>query len=359
MNILAKYVLREFTKILALTLVFFIFIYLFVDFFEKIHNFLEARVAWTRVFYFFLMALPSVIYYLSPVAILVAILISMGIMARNGEIIALKAAGVSLFRLSMPILIAAVFLSVLTFVLADRIIPQTVSQVNEIWANEVQKHEESGTHIKHDLWLRGAEDILNFKTYNEKLKTVQGVVYYSFDQKYRLVSRLEASSGRWVEGRWELENGFVKTLAADGTIAVRRFERELFDLPKLPSQFGRLERATEEMSSHELAGWIESMAAEGYDPIRYEVDLQFKYSFPFICVIMALIGLPIAFWKERGSGIALGVGLGIGLSFCYLVFLGLSRSLGYSGLLPPVMVAWLPNLIFSLLGLYLFACVKQ
>jgi lipopolysaccharide export system permease protein len=74
---------------------------------------------------------------------------------------------------------------------------------------------------------------------------------------------------------------------------------------------------------------------------------------------MTLIGLPIAFWKEKGGGIALGIGVGIGLSFVYIVFLGLSRSLGYSGLLPPLAAAWMPNIIFALLGLFLFTHVRQ
>ncbi len=156
-----------------------------------------------------------------------------------------------------------------------------------------------------------------------------------------------------------LYDGVVKTYGGGSDIKVHRFTREKKSLPDLPERFAQVNRASEEMSATELSVWIKQMETEGYDPLRYVVDLKLKYSFPFICVIMAIIGLPIAFWKEKGGGIALGIGVGIGLSFVYLVFLGLSRSLGYSGALPPVMAAWLPNVLFTVLGVYLFTYVRQ
>jgi len=359
MKIISRYILNEFSRIAIYTLTGFVLVFLVVDFLEKIDNFLAAGVPLTRAGYYFLMLTPSVIFHLTPVAVLVAVLIALGLLARNSEIIALKAGGVSLFRLAVPIVLAATLSSALIFVLSNTIIPFSSAEANTIWEIEVEKRREASADIHRDVWLRSGGTVLNLGLYNEKTRAIERISLYRLDEKFQLIERIEAESAQWIGDGWELRDGLVKTYLADDRLKVRHFEKESFDLPELPRTFAVSRRSAEEMSFGELAAWVRQMEAEGYDPLRYEVDLHMKLSFPFICTIMALIGLPIAFWKERGGGIALGIGVGIGLSFVYLVFLGLSRSLGYSGLVPAVVAAWMPNLIFTLLGLLLFTHVRQ
>lgn len=358
MNIASRYLLKEFGRVLFLTITTFILIYFIVDFLERIDNFVEAGVPLTRVAFFFLMTIPSILFNLTPVGILVSVLISLGLLARNSEIVAFKAAGVSVFRLAMPIFLASILISVLLFVMADTLIPYTSARVNHIWNIEVEKQKEE-THIRQNVWIRAPGGVFNFRVYDERNRTIEGVRIFYFDKDFHLIKRIEAAYGRLGENSWTLRDGITKEYLPDGEIKVRQFDREEVDLPDMPEEIAQTQRASEEMSSRELSAWIKRMESDGYDPLRYQVDLQLKYSFPFICAIMAIIGLPIAFWKEKGGGIALGVGVGIGLSFAYLVFLGLSRSLGYSGLLPPAAAAWLPNMLFSLLGFYLFTHVRQ
>lgn len=360
MKIVSRYLLREWAKILILVVVVFVLVFFVVDFLERIDNFMEAGVPLTRVGLFFLMFLPSVIFHLAPVAILVATLISLGLMARSSEIVAFKAGGVSLMRLSAPILIAAVTVSVLMFIVSDTVIPYTSARVNSIWDGEVEKQRKESDLIRRNVWFKTSGGVYNFRIYDEGKHTIDGLSLFLFDEKFRLLTRIEATRAwRLDKDQWMLYDGVVKTYGGGSDIKVRRFDHEKKSLPDLPEKFAQVNRASEEMSAAELSSWIKQMETEGYDPLRYVVDLKLKYSFPFICAIMAIIGLPIAFWKEKGGGIALGIGVGIGLSFVYLVFLGLSRSLGYSGALPPVLAAWLPNVLFTILGVYLFTYVRQ
>ncbi|MBW2619346.1 MAG: LPS export ABC transporter permease LptG [Deltaproteobacteria bacterium] len=359
MNIISRYILREFLKILLMTLLGFVLVFLIVDFLDRIDNFLEVQIPLSRVAYYFLMSVPSVIFHMTPVSVLVAVLISLGLLARNSEIVALKASGVSLYRLAIPIFLSAVLLSLLCFVLSDIIIPRTSAQANAIWNVEVEKQQDLSSPVHRDIWFRSESGLLNLRVYDRLKRTMNGVSFYRLNDGFRLVERTEAKSARWVNDRWEFHDGLVKTYLPDGQLSVRRFKREMINLPEMPDKFTQVTSSAEEMNFSELSDWIRRMEAEGYDPLRYEVDLHLKLSFPFICAIMALIGLPIAFWKEKGGGIALGVGVGIGLSFMYIVFLGLSRSLGYSGLVPPVVAAWMPNLVFTLLGFFLFTNVRQ
>ena len=359
MRIISRYILREFFRIFALTLVGFVLVFLIVDFLERIDNFLEVQIPLLRVGYFFLMSVPNVVFQMTPVAVLVAVLISLGLLARHSEVVALKASGVSLYRVSLPILLTAVLISVMLFIMADTIIPHSSSQVNEIWEREVERRRATLSNVRRDIWYRSPTAVLNFDSFNEKTRAVEGVTVYRMDGAFHLTERIEAGHGKPVGDQWELRNGLVKTYARDGTLTVRHFDLEYFALPELPKEFAQVQKSSDEMSFADLAGWVRQMQMEGYDPRRYQVDLALKISYPFICLIMALIGLPIAFWKEKGGGIALGIGVGIGLSFVYIVFNGLSRSLGYSGLLPPLAAAWMPNVIFALLGVFLFTHVRQ
>ena len=359
MNVISRYMLKQFSRILGLSLLALAMVFLIVDFFEKVDNFMEAGLPMSKVFYFFLLSIPSIIFYIAPVSVLVAVLVSMGLMARNSEIVAFKAGGVSLFRLSRPIILASVLMSFLLFLLSDLVIPNTAVRVNEIWNVEVEGNKAATTHIHKDIWFRDANGVYNIKVYDEKLGTLEGISVYLFRSRFRLEKRIEAARAHKMPGGWLFADGMIKTYSENGEIEIRSFTRELIELPELPTEIGKEERASEELSSGDLREWIDRMEEGGYDPLKYMVDLQLKYSFPFICVIMAIIGLPIAFWKEKGGGIALGIFVGVGLSFVYVVLLGLSRALGYSGLLPPIVAAWLPNLMFTTLGLFLFTNVKQ
>jgi lipopolysaccharide export system permease protein len=147
---------------------------------------------------------------------------------------------------------------------------------------------------------------------------------------------------------------------------MRRFdfsrEAEFFlpGFPMPPAGLGRQgETDSNELSVRGLSEAIELLKAEGYYPVRQTVDLHFKFSRPFITLVMIFVGLPIGFWREKGGSVAMGLIPGLVLSFLYLVALELSRSVGYAGLLPPFLAAWLPNGFFLLLGLYLFSYVRQ
>jgi lipopolysaccharide export system permease protein len=121
----------------------------------------------------------------------------------------------------------------------------------------------------------------------------------------------------------------------------------------------RSQAPAEEMTVAGLAETVVNLAAEGFNPVRQIVDLHFKFSSPLITLIMIVVGVPLGFWRERGGSVAVGLVLGLTLSFAYLVTQEISRTLGYAGLIPPLMAAWLPNCFFLLLGLYLFSYVRQ
>jgi lipopolysaccharide export system permease protein len=129
-------------------------------------------------------------------------------------------------------------------------------------------------------------------------------------------------------------------------------------LEETPETFVKREREPEEMSYWQLKRYAKRVLTEGYDNTRYLVDMNFKIAFPFIILIMVLMGTPISLRVEKG-GVAFAIFIGIGICFLYLVTLGFTRSLGLSGILPPTLSAWLGNLIFLFLSIYLMMKVAR
>ncbi|MBW2622458.1 MAG: LptF/LptG family permease, partial [Deltaproteobacteria bacterium] len=220
MRIINRYLLREFLWILGIILVSFELIYLTVDFIEKIDNFLAAGVPLSRALYFFLMSSPYILFNVAPVALLVSVFISFGLLVRQNEIAALKAAGVSIYRLSLPILGASVLIALFMFGLSETVIPYTSVKANDIWDVEVTKKQDTSSGRYENVWFKGEGIIYNFRIYDSRAHVLTGVSLYRVDKKFRLRERIEAREARWEEGRWVFFNGLVKTYKQNGQLMV-------------------------------------------------------------------------------------------------------------------------------------------
>ncbi len=364
MSIISRYLGFSFLRIWAMALLGFILLYTAIDFLEKIGDFMGQGIGLKTILLFFAVQLPKVIVLMAPVATLVAVMITLTLLARASEIVAFKAAGVSLYRLSAPILAVAFGICLGTFLLSDLVSPRTTAMANAIWQGQVKDRLNTSTVVK-DVWLKGVRLVQHFGSYDEADGTVREVTLIFTDEDMYLARRLTAESGRFAEGRLVLNKVSEKVYAQDEKTGLRSFtlnRHEMYtldDWPQPPPGFGRADQNSEEMSVGQLWRAIDRLSAEGFGPVRQRVDLQFKFSFALLPVIMVMVGLPIGFWREKGGSIALGLASGLILSFLYLITMELARSLGYSGLLPPIVAAWLPNLIFLLFGAYLFSYVRQ
>jgi len=182
--------------------------------------------------------------------------------------------------------------------------------------------------------------------------------FYFFDNAFRLTKRIDGRRGVWENGKWKIEEGIIQEAKGDGTYHLARFDKLHLDIPETPETFVRGVKSPEEMSYWQLKRYAERVRQEGYDDTRYLVDMNIKIAFPFVCVILTVIGAPIALSLKKG-GAPLALSIGMGVCFIYLFVLGFSRSLGLSGVLPPVLSAWLTNLAFILVGIYLMMHLEK
>ncbi|MCD6139076.1 MAG: LPS export ABC transporter permease LptG [Deltaproteobacteria bacterium] len=359
MNILTRYILREFTKMFIIALLAFLMIYVVVDFFERIDNFVEAGAGSRYMLLYIFFKLPLILEQMLPVAVLLATLVALGLLARSNEIVAMKASGISPLRLTTPLLICGLVISVLSLMNSELVVPYTNRRVNSIWRNHVEKESPEFSHKYEALWYRGKDIIYNIRSFDDVSNTLFGVVVNQFDPDFRVKQRIHARRAIWENGHWLFLDGTIKQRQRDGGYTVSTFSEKVFPLSETPDDFKKGGNPSDEMSFTELRRYAQKVENEGYSARSYWVDMHIKLAFPCISFIMILIGASLALWKEKGRGVAAGIGIGFVIIALYLVTLELTRTLGYSGILPPIIAAWASNILFAMVGAYLLLCAHR
>jgi lipopolysaccharide export system permease protein len=358
MKILSGYLLREFFRLLLFCEGIFLFLFLTVDFLQKIDNFIEASVPRGTMMLYFAYKVPYVAMSMLPPAALISVIVLFSGMQKRNEITALKASGLSALKLCRTILAASVFIVAGLFVFSETVVPHTSSESNRIWNVDVQKRDPGLFYGQNEIWYRSPSAIYWIRRFDAKEKTMVHPTLYFFDEAFRLLRRIEGRRGTWKQGIWVIEDGTLLEPGKDQVFNIRSFDTYPLEISETPETFTKGTRKPEEMSYWQLKRYAEMVGREGYNNTRYLVDMHIKVAFPFIVLVLLMIGMPLALKLKKG-GIALAVSLGMAVSFLYLLTLGISRSLGLSGVLSPLLSAWLANIVFSLLGLYLMIQLEQ
>jgi len=328
-------------------------IYLSVDVFENIDKFVNADLPVSRVVQFFLFKLPLITAQITPVGILLAVIITLGLMNKNNEIIALKSGGMSVYHFLRPILMLGLFISIGLFFLSEIVVPITVSKANEIWRMEVKKI--SVTSVQKNIWFKGHRSISYISYFNPHDQTISGIAINFFDQQFRLTRRVDAAKGVFEEGHWVFYEIMEQVLNKDTDSYDVKFQKEqIEEIDFLPEDLQRVVQKSEEMSYKELYNYIQDVETEGYDATPYRVDFHSKFALPVACLILCIIGTGITLRKNTTEGLSLTIIYGIVVVFLFWISQSFCLSLGYGGILSPVIAAWISNFIFTCFGIFVF-----
>lgn len=347
MTIVDKYLTRETLKSLAIVLAIVVGLYIIVEFFNKADNFMEAGLSIARLLRYLQLKLPQITVQIMPVAMLLAVLIALGLMNKNNEIIALKCAGVSAYYLLRSVLAIAVVMSLVIFFLSEIVVPITVSRANKIWLMEV-KNKPAVTPRQSDIWIKGHRSIYFIQYFNPKNQSISGVVLNFFDNNFKLTTRVDASRGLYEQGKWVFYDTMEQVLDRESEAYQVRFHtRQTVDVDFLPEDLIRVFKRSEEMNVAELYQYIREVEQEGYNATALRVDFQARFAYPVFSIIVCIIGLGTAVKRKSREGPSVSIIFGAGVVFLYWVLHSFCLSLGYGGLLPPIISAWISNIIFS------------
>jgi lipopolysaccharide export system permease protein len=354
MSIINRYILRELLKFFVFILGGVIVLYLVVDFFEKLDNFIEAGVAGTKIVKFFLLNIPFITAQVTPLALLLAILVVLGLMNKNNEIIALRSGGVSIFALLKPVVGLGVAISIALFFFSDLVVPLTMDKANKIWMVDVRKKELVTTRHQ-NIWIRGNRQITKIAMYDPEKQTIHGVSIYGFNDEFDLVRRVDAAKGVYSDNQWVLFDIIEqhRSLASD-ELAYREYEGTSETLGFSPEDFRRVIKSPSEMRFMELLEYTKNLSSQGYNVVSHRVDLHAKISFPLVCVVLSAVGLGLATRTSAKESLPIKISYGLGIAFCYWVAHSFFVSLGYGEMVPPLVAAWITNLLFAGIGVAVF-----
>ncbi len=355
MRLLNRYLLRHWGRFFFLALATFVGIYLLVDFFEKVDDFIEHRAPLTLYLTYFLNKIPLIVSQVSPLAMLMGMFMTLGSLSRSNELTALSACGVSLLRLTAPLLGVAALFSLLVLASNEYLVPLCLKKTNHIWHNEMKGKPEA-TSRQDRLWVREGNQLINIRLAFPDQQLLQGITSYTLGPHFNLLSRSDAAQATFAAGAgWTCDDVIVRNVAADSghLVAVDQQDQARLALTRTPEDFKVSLQKNEEMGYGELRALAQKLQAEGYDATRYRVDMQSRLATPFANIIMAFLGIPFALQRGRGSSLAMGVTISIGIGIVFFLIQATLLAFGYSGVLPAVIAVWAPNLLFSLLGLWL------
>lgn len=353
MTILQKYIIREILTLFVIVLGSVTFIYLAIDFFEKMDKFLEAGQSLTRALTYLGLKIPLILTQTMPAVFLLAILFCLGVMNRNNEILALKCGGISPLLILKPLLLLGFFFTGIMFVLAEGLVPQTMSQANRIWYQEVRQ-ERTVALSQSDIWIRGPQSITYIQHYVPPQEKIFQVSHHIFDEQFEMVRRLDASEAVYDGTHWVLYQVLEQVTEADKqSLKTHTHEQLTLVLDFTPADLRRVVKDPEEMDFRELLELARKVESDGYDATVHWVNVFAKTAYPFICVIMSLLGMGVALKANLREGLAMSITYGIGTAFFYWVFYSFCLSLGYGGILPPLLAAWSANAVFMSLGVLL------
>ncbi len=353
MKIIPRYILKNFLAVLGVSLFAFLGLYLVIDFFEKFDSLLGKHVLLMDSVRYFAFRLPLIMSQGIPVSVLLATLITLGILNRNREIIALKVSGVSSATYAGPILLMSLVLTLSQFAISESIARPLNHQADEIWRKKVEKRIHPMGWSKENVWFRGKDLIYQIRVFNQETHTLERVSLYFFGDDFRLVRRMDAKRVRWAGDRWIAEDGVIFEHQGSD-LKGQRFEELELSVAETPEDLKTLVTIPQELNWLDLHSYISKLRQEGYAATRYEVDWHLRLAFPFTATILALLGLAVAMHLGHRGGIAVGVGIGIILAGLYLTALQVGGSMGTAGILPPALAVWSSNVLFGAAGLYLY-----
>ena len=359
-RILDAYVVREFFGMFLLVLASFVLLMLVFTFFELVGDILRNHIALATVGDYLFNLAPSMVYTITPLAVLIAVLVTFGLLNRNSEIVAMKATGISLYRLVVPIVSISAILAVCLFLFDDHYLPSANRRQEELRSTIKGRPPQTFLHPE-EKWIFGQQHpgepghIFYYQFFDPDDNAFANLSVFEFNPSTFAISRrIFASRVTWDEDAhsWRFVNGWVRDISGDKP-DYKEFRSTTFsEIHEDPSYFKKENLQSQEMNFGQLKAYIRDLRQSGFDTMRLRVALWHKLAYPLIAIIMAVLAIPFALSMGRRGSLS-GIAVAIAVALAYWVVDGLFGAMGNVNYLPAALAAWSPDVLFGLTGGYL------
>jgi LPS export ABC transporter permease LptG/LPS export ABC transporter permease LptF len=359
-RLLDRYVASAYVRVFALATVALAGIFYISTFLDLSDKVFKGDASWAMLGTYFVYITPQYAYYILPLAVLLAALVTIGVLTKNNELVVMKACGISLYRVAVPMLVCAAATGTLLFALEESILGPANRRAERL--RSIIRSGVESTSVSTRQWVAGERGEIYNYTYADPANRalLQVSVFAMSADRGRLVSRTFADRAvpqSADSDHWTLERGWRRDFRADGNAETFvTFERQPRRLTQ-PAVFIADQPDARFMGYRQLRAYADQLRASGLDVLGLEVALARKLSFPFVTIIMTLIAVPFAVLTGHRGAMA-GIGVGLGLAMTYWTTISVCAAMGAGGMMPPTMAAWAPNAIFGAGAAYLLLSVR-
>jgi len=359
MNRLDRYMIRRWLMFFVPAMIVLGAAYLASDAAFTLWEYIRRGLSPAHIAMHYILKTPNILYQMAPIASLIATLLTMSNMKKSGEMTAVFAIGIGGVRMSAPVLAISVVVSLLAFYVTESMAPGA----NRISRDLVRKESGAGSSVvgTKRIWLLEGNRVIHIRSVQDGGARLTQPTILQFEGKglRNLSLRMDADSVIWDENSWKAEEVVVRRFS-DGILTDSKVIRnQRLPIRIRPDEFYRVRRKPEEMSMSELRKYILNLKAAGLPHITHQVSIYLKVSTAAISLIFTVIALPVAFLMPIRGGVPMGLGLSIMLVLIFWSIFSLVLTLGYTGIIPPPVAAWVAQVLFLLLGLAALGLMKH
>ncbi len=358
MSKLDRYISRQFLNILWFVLIAATAFFIIVDLVENLDRFIDRDVPSGIIVQYYIFFIPFILEFIMPIAVLIACLFSVAQLSRHNEISAMQTAGISLYRIALPLFAVGFVICIVMILFAEYVMPPASEAKFDIKRKYLDRISEKIFAQKSNINILNSEFERTFISHFEAPeKTAHNVMI----QRYHpgeLQTRLDANRMKWRDDHWIMEDGISRTFDGESEIVETFAELIIDNLPFNPSELGQVQKKPDEMNYAELKAFIRQVTRTGADPQKWLVDLHMKFSFPFANFVIVIFGFPLAAMQKK-SGRALAFGTSLGICFLFFGLVKTLQTLGQNGILTPWLAAWGSDFVISGLGVFLLIKSKK
>ncbi|PXF56435.1 MAG: hypothetical protein C4B58_13485 [Deltaproteobacteria bacterium] len=350
MSVLSRYLLRNFFTFFALVLMGSMGIYLLIEIFERLDDLIEANSPLSSTLTYFFLSIPHILYELTPLATLLAGLLSIMLLSKYMELLAMRSIGVKPWKVILPLLLAAFFLSSILIILQAFYIPKATVRAQEILQMDFQNRPLRGIVKENRLFYLGDNSIWATELGSPDAQRLKNVQWFSYDKEYVIKQLVAASEAIYSGDEWIFKHGLRKLRnEKESTYSVDTFETLNLDLAEAPEDFVAIKTPPAQMDMVSLWRSIQRLKKSGYSAKEQETVFWGQILYPFLGCTLLLVGLPLTMSRDRG-GLSIGLGLGVAIGFIAWVTWSFALALGTTGTVPAFFAPWMVHLVLITMG---------
>ncbi len=358
-RLLDRYLLTRFLLFFIAALAVFLSVFFVVDLVENVDNFIDNNMSLHAITLYYINIFPFFIHMAIPMSALLAVVFNLGKLNKLNELSALKASGISLYRIALPFLLLGLLLSYLSFQFEDSVVVPSNQRLYEIKRDYMSKRRKTDRRLRNNIFLQlGQNRVLNIRSYDTSVDIGQQATLQSV-RDGKLIERIDGKKIIWDGEKWLLADVEKRTFKDGEVVDFECRDTLVTALSVTPLGVSQKNLDPENMTWKQLRSFIRKIRALGLNDTKWLVNLNFKAAMNFTTFILMLFGIPLVSYQTRSRGLGPGIGISLFVIFFYVTVLKLSQTVGYSGRVSPFWSVWLPNVIFMVLGTILLIKARK